>query len=309
MPNVSHSVVEQETLLASGTNELEVLVFTVGDHAFGINAAKVRDVLPVGSNTIGVVPVVSLRRHLQVGDGDSHSDQVLIVAEVNRQHSAFAVDRVEGTHRLSWEQVLAVPATSSLAHSPVTSFARIGARLVTMLDFEMIVGQVSSQIPDDTHKKRMPAKEDSLKAWIQPGKATPVVAEQAPVWEVEGDESPAELNPRLWQTYRTELADRSRHLGRLVQQWQETGAHPALVQELLRTLHTIEAASLIVPVNEVVRLTRLIDEQLQRHGAGGTTALADYVAWLQNLAAPGSNVAQALRRGRAFYEQLLAAAR
>ena len=33
-------------LLESGTNELEILEFTVGGNSYGINVAKVREILP-----------------------------------------------------------------------------------------------------------------------------------------------------------------------------------------------------------------------------------------------------------------------
>ena len=35
-----------EILLESGTNELEILEFTVGDNHYGINVAKVKEILP-----------------------------------------------------------------------------------------------------------------------------------------------------------------------------------------------------------------------------------------------------------------------
>src|SRR5262245_12496530 len=118
---VSNILLEKEILLESGTNELEILVFRLGEYAVSINASKVREVLPRGpitglakahASVLGVfrlrdlvVPVVSLRRHLQVAEGDAASDQTLILADFNRQQTAFVVDAVERIHRLSWEQI------------------------------------------------------------------------------------------------------------------------------------------------------------------------------------------------------------
>ena len=33
-------------LLESGTNELEILEFTIGNNSYGINVAKVKEILP-----------------------------------------------------------------------------------------------------------------------------------------------------------------------------------------------------------------------------------------------------------------------
>lgn len=478
MSSVSNILLENEILLESGTNELEILVFRLGEYTFGINVAKVREVLPRGPITslakahpsvLGVfslretvVPVVSLRRHLQVSEGEAGSDQTLILADFNRQQTAFVVDTVERIHRLSWEQVLAVPAISSLAHSPVTAVARIDKRLVIMLDFEMITDQVTeqlfrpgmvenplglerkalrvlladdsptvreavtrtlessgytqlrafvngreawewlesqvsakrdlSQIADllisdvempqidglhltkrikehpvlkalpvllyssivtpDNHKKGQAVgadaqiskpemakvveiadsliasalarrgaapvatgtanKTESLKTWLQPVKNTVpnTAAEQSPTWEIDTDELPSETNPRIWQTYRAELSDRSRHLARQVQLLIEQPGAPTVCQEVLRTLHTIKSAAMVVPVNEVTHLTHAFEGLLVTSSDPATTwpldALERFSDWLQDLAAPAAAVAQVLARGRSLLQQVQA---
>ena len=37
---------ETNILLENGTNELEVLEFTIGNNYYGINVAKIREILP-----------------------------------------------------------------------------------------------------------------------------------------------------------------------------------------------------------------------------------------------------------------------
>lgn len=471
MSSVSNILLEKEILLESGTNELEILVFRLGEYTFGINVAKVREVLPRGpitslakahASVLGVfnlrnavVPVVSLRRHLQVSEGDATSDQTLILADFNCQQTAFVVDRVERIHRLSWEQILSVPAIGSLSHSPVTAVARIEERLVIMLDFEMITDQVTEQLyrtgavanplglargelkilladdsptvreavirtlqssgyrqlrvfvngheawqwlegqaktntnladfadllisdvempqvdglhltkrikehpllkalpvllyssiaTPDNHKKGQavgadaqiskpeltkvveiadgliasalarrtsPPKLDTLQNWTQPNKPLPLQdlkGEQAPTWEVGDEEPPGEGSPRIWQTYRAELADRSRHLTKQLQVLQSRTQDAGLRQELLRTLHTIKSAAMVVPVNEVTHLTHLIESLLAAGTSWPGPALAEYAEWLAELAAPDAHVPTALARGRELHQQMLAAAR
>ncbi len=159
--SVGNILLDKDILLESGTNELEVLVFEVADYTFGINVAKVREVLPATQITSlpkahssvrgvfklrnQVVPCVSLIDHLKVSKTRADSEETIILSDFNNQQTAFLVDQVERIHRLSWENILAVPPLMSLAQTPVTAVARIENRLVVMLDFEMIIDQVTDQ--------------------------------------------------------------------------------------------------------------------------------------------------------------------
>jgi two-component system, chemotaxis family, chemotaxis protein CheV len=162
MSSMSNILLDKEILLESGTNELEVLVFNVADYTFGINVAKVREVLPVADITTlpkahasvrgvfklrnQVIPCVSLLDHLGILPNSDISESTMILTDLNKQQTAFLVDEVERIHRLSWENILAVPALDDLASTPVTALARCDERLVVMLDFEMILDDVTDQL-------------------------------------------------------------------------------------------------------------------------------------------------------------------
>jgi len=164
MSNVGNILLDKEILLESGTNELEVLVFTVADYTFGINVAKVREVLqlqpitnlPRAHHSVRgvfklrdlVVPCVSLYEHLQLGEIETNGESTMILTDFNRQQTAFLVDGVERIHRLSWKQILAVPSLMSLNNIPVTAVARVDDRLIVLLDFEMIIDQVTGALLD-----------------------------------------------------------------------------------------------------------------------------------------------------------------
>lgn len=158
---LANILLEKEILLESGTNELEVLVFHVGDYCFGINVAKVREVLPTTSITYlpkahpsirgvfklrdQVIPCVSLLDYLGIESVRERSESTMILTDLNQQQTAFLVDEVERIHRLSWQNILAVPNLEALSHTPVTALARCEDRLVVMLDFEMILDEITSQ--------------------------------------------------------------------------------------------------------------------------------------------------------------------
>jgi two-component system chemotaxis response regulator CheV len=161
MSSLANILLDKEILLESGTNELEVLVFNVADYTFGINVAKVREVLPAVQITSlpkahrsirgvfklrsQVVPCVSLLEHLGIQSTVEGAESKMILTDLNQQQTAFLVDSVERIHRLSWENILAVPGLDALSRTPVTALARCSDRLVVMLDFEMILDDVTSQ--------------------------------------------------------------------------------------------------------------------------------------------------------------------
>ncbi len=158
---MSNILLDKEILLESGTNELELLVFDVADYTFGINVAKVREVLPTTEITNlprahssirgvfklrnNVIPCVSLLDHLGIVTERENPESTMILTDFNQQQTAFLVDDVERIHRLSWENILAVPGLEALSHTPVTALARCDNRLIVMLDFEMILDDVTEQ--------------------------------------------------------------------------------------------------------------------------------------------------------------------
>ncbi|MBN2294038.1 MAG: chemotaxis protein CheW [Pirellulales bacterium] len=161
MSSLSNILLDKEILLESGTNELELLVFSVADYTFGINVAKVREVLPWKEITNlpkahpsicgvfklreHVIPCVSLSRHLGIEAAREESDSTIILTDFNQQQTAFVVDSVDRIYRLSWENILAVPGLEALSQTPVTALARHESRLIVMLDFEMMLDSVTNQ--------------------------------------------------------------------------------------------------------------------------------------------------------------------
>lgn len=158
--NRASNPMDTNILLESGTNEVEVLVFQVGQLTLGINVAKVREILTVPRMTqlpsshpsmYGcfrlrevVVPCLSLHKHLNEEPTTSSEESVVILTEFNQYQLGFVVDVVERIHRLSWNQVMPVPSIVSNGRAPVTAVTRIDNRLIIMLDFETIASEIAS---------------------------------------------------------------------------------------------------------------------------------------------------------------------
>lgn len=147
-------------LLETGTNELEVLEFTLGDNHYGINVAKIREILtyqavtPIPNAHPSVegifmprdvmMTVIDLKRCL--GMQPSEEGGLFIITNFNKLNIAFHVDEVIGIHRVSWEDIIKPDSTINTEdNSASTGVIKLGDKLVVILDFEKIVTDISPE--------------------------------------------------------------------------------------------------------------------------------------------------------------------
>lgn len=157
-----------DILLEAGTNEFEVLVFRMGEQCYGVNVAKVREVLqplPVidiphkHPSVIGFIHVrgttltlIDLGKHLNTGPKNLEEDSegTIIITEFNSVRIGFLVDKVERIHRLSWNKLLPIP-TLNINNADGTSVGcttgalDIDDQLVLMVDFESVADTILMQ--------------------------------------------------------------------------------------------------------------------------------------------------------------------
>lgn len=147
-------------LLESGTNELEVLEFTLGDNHYGINVAKIREILqytpvtPVPNSHPSVegifmprdtmITVINLKKCLGLPETDEKG--LFIITNFNKLNVAFHVDEVIGIHRVSWENIIKPDSTiQGRDGSTATGVIKMNDKLVVILDFESIVSSISPE--------------------------------------------------------------------------------------------------------------------------------------------------------------------
>ncbi|OLS38002.1 chemotaxis protein CheV [Alkalihalophilus pseudofirmus] len=150
---------QEGILLDSGTNELEVIVFNVGNGTYGINVMKVREI--VQTQTVTHIPnshphiegmirlrdevltVVNLKEVLGcVSEGDDSQDK-FIVSELNKMKVAFRVSGVSRIHRISWEQIEKPTELSQGLQSATTGVIKLDGQMILLLDFEKIVVDIN----------------------------------------------------------------------------------------------------------------------------------------------------------------------
>ncbi|HSH70641.1 MAG TPA: chemotaxis protein [Deferrisomatales bacterium] len=148
-----------------GTNELEVVEFTIGQRPYAINVAKVREiirpvepmsvpdshpcVLGVFRNRDEVLPLVDLGKWLKSTEVLDPAQTKIVVAEFNEMKVGFLVHGVNRIHRVSWEDLEAPKAGSMVDSQAAVGFLRLGRetpegeRIVFLLDFEGMVAAIS----------------------------------------------------------------------------------------------------------------------------------------------------------------------
>ncbi len=153
---------ETEILLESGTNEIEIMEFTIYGELYGINVAKVREIMM--SDKVKPIPhahsavegifkprdllltVIDLPYYLTGNKGEKQGKDLFIITNFNKLHIAFRVHSVVGISRISWKNIQKPDDTISRGDEGVaTGIAQCGTDLVTILDFEKIVADIAPE--------------------------------------------------------------------------------------------------------------------------------------------------------------------
>ncbi len=146
-------------LLEAGTNEMELLVFRLGRTPFGINVAKVREVIqrqktiyiPHAPGSVEgsfllrdrVLTLINLGRHFGMeGEESRNGNGLIIVVEFNNATCGVLVDQVERIYRLRWDEIEAPSKYLVDLRVPVTGVAKVDKQIVLVADFETLVGEI-----------------------------------------------------------------------------------------------------------------------------------------------------------------------
>ena len=152
---------ETGILLESGTNELEILEFRVGNNFYGINVAKVREILPYKEPTPipnahpciegifmprdEIITIVDLAKHLNMPVSGNGRD-MYIVTNFNKLNIGFHVHSVVGISRVSWAEISKPDATLNGNGTGIaTGIIKLEGKLIVILDFEKIISDISPE--------------------------------------------------------------------------------------------------------------------------------------------------------------------
>lgn len=151
---------DTKILLENGTNELEILEFTLAGNSYGINVAKIREIIP--HQTVTPVPnshpsiegifmprdtmITAIDLKNCLGRGESGPSGLFIITNFNKLDIAFHVENVQGIHRVSWRDIIKPDATISTTDESVsTGIVKKEDKLIIILDFEKIVSDINPE--------------------------------------------------------------------------------------------------------------------------------------------------------------------
>ena len=151
---------DSKILLENGTNELEVLEFTVCGNSYGINVAKIKEIIPYQAVTPVpnahpsieglfmprdiMITAIDLRNCLQ--KGSSEPGGLFIITNFNSLDIAFHVDSVMGIHRVSWGDIIKPNVTVSTTEESIsTGIIKMDEKLIIILDFEKILSDINPE--------------------------------------------------------------------------------------------------------------------------------------------------------------------
>ncbi len=149
-------------LLESGTNEIEIMKFTIQGEFYGINVAKVKEIMmaervkamPHAHPAVEgifkprdiLITVIDLGFYLTSEYLEHKARDLFIVTSFNKMTVAFRVQSIEGISRISWKDIQKPDKTLTHGDEGVaTGIAQCNGELVTILDFEKIVAEIAPE--------------------------------------------------------------------------------------------------------------------------------------------------------------------
>lgn len=154
-------------LTESGTNEIEFVEFILCGQSFGINVAKVREIIPYKPDNVTAVPesyhsvagmfilrdstlpLIDLKAHLGLEDSkeamesdSGYKQKVVLVCEFNDMVNGFIVDGVNQIRRCSWQDIMPLSSFISQYKPSITSSVTIDGNNVMMVDLEHVLTDI-----------------------------------------------------------------------------------------------------------------------------------------------------------------------
>lgn len=156
------SISDSKILLETGTNELEILEFIIAGNNFGINVAKITELMqamppqPMPNShpfvegifqpRSEVYTIINLPMYLGLPASEAPDKDIYIITGFNKMNVAFHVHGVVGISRLSWQ---AIEKPDAIIYGGgdgvVTGIAKVADRIVSILDFEKIAYDISPE--------------------------------------------------------------------------------------------------------------------------------------------------------------------
>ncbi|MBU2511487.1 chemotaxis protein [bacterium] len=154
----------EEILLESGTNEAEFLEFYLGEQSFGVNVAKIVQIIQFLPESLTVIPngpdsllgsylwrgqtvdLIDLNMALFRTEKQEGERDVVLVTTFNDIITAFYINGVNRIHRANWEQIQSMDQLLSNYNPRFTGTLVISGKNILLVDFEKLVFELNPDL-------------------------------------------------------------------------------------------------------------------------------------------------------------------
>lgn len=157
---------QNSILLTSGTNEVEIVEFSIGNTIMGINVIKVKEIInplvpiklpnahPCLEGIIQlrkeIIPVIDLGKFLGFPPSANPKQDKFIVSEFNQNKYAFHVHTVSRIHRITWGQIEKPSDITQSDQSSLIGIIKLDQKMILLLDFEKIMVDISPSLANQS---------------------------------------------------------------------------------------------------------------------------------------------------------------
>lgn len=166
-------------LLEVGTNEVEFLIIHLGSQRYGINVAKVCQILLYDKDKIAHLPnqhdsmvgimrfrdksisVIDLRTYLKIDNNKENlGTDLLLVTEFNQRITGFVIDSVDRIERCGWNQFESIAETVCQKNEgSVVGSITLPDGIIIILDLETILSSLDPSMAVDYYKDQIVASQ------------------------------------------------------------------------------------------------------------------------------------------------------
>jgi len=151
-----------ETIAADKTSVLGLMEFTMAGDSFGINVAKVTEIMrrcPITPMTHShpcidgvfkrygrIITAINLPKYMQLPESEDPEQDMLMLTNFDNVNAAFLVHTVEAMHQIKWSNV---ERPSAILYgggdSVITGTTKFGDKMITIIDFEKVLYDINPE--------------------------------------------------------------------------------------------------------------------------------------------------------------------
>jgi len=153
---------DTETKPTDETSVLQLMEFTMAGNSFGINVAKVTEIMrscPITHMTKShpciegifkprdkIITVIDLPKYMGLDDYENTGQDMFMLTNFDNVNAAFHVHSVEAMHQIKWSDVEKPSAIIYAGDdSVITGTTKIGDKMITIIDFEKVLYDINPE--------------------------------------------------------------------------------------------------------------------------------------------------------------------